>query len=121
MRGRGKGLMMRILKIAVLAIVAVMAVILAVANRGPATLNLLPVSMDIGFPTSVTLPLFAVILASIFVGILIGLVLEALRETDHRRNEREFKRKAVVLDREVHRLAKKAGEEDDDILGISRA
>ena len=28
---------------------------------------------------------------------------------------------AVVLDREVHRLAKKAGEEDDDILGITRA
>lgn len=113
--------MMRILKILLLIAVAVVAVILAVANRGLVTVNLLPVSMDLGIPNSASLPLFAVVLVSVFVGILIGLVLEALRETDHRRNEREFKRKAVVLDREVHRLAKKAGEEDDDILGIRRA
>ncbi|MFT4791976.1 MAG: putative integral membrane protein [Paracoccaceae bacterium] len=112
--------MMRILKLLVLAVVAVAAVILAVANRDMTTLNLLPVSIDLGFPTSATLPLFTVILASVFVGILIGLVLEALRETEHRRNERDLTRKTAVLNREVHRLAKKAGEEDDDILGIRR-
>jgi putative membrane protein len=118
---RMKGLMMRILKIVFLVVIAVAAVILAVANREPATLHLLPVSIELGFPTSITLPLFATIFGSMFVGILIGLVLEALRETSHRRNEREYKRKALLLDREVSRLAKKAGEEDDDILGISRA
>lgn len=112
---------MRILKILFLIVVAVAAVFLAVANRDPVTLNLLPVAFDIGIPTSVTAPKFVIIFAAVFVGLLIGLVLEALRETRHRRAEREYKRKAAVLDREVSRLARKAGEEDDDILGIKRA
>jgi uncharacterized integral membrane protein len=112
--------MMRLLKLLFLAVVAVAAVILAVANRDPVTLQLLPVTLELGFPVAVTLPLFGAIFAAVFVGILIGLVLEALRETRHRRGEREFKRKAAELDREVSRLARKAGEEDDDILGVRR-
>lgn len=113
---------MRLLKILFLVLVAVVLVVLAVANRHMVELNLLPVSdLDLGFPTTVTIPAFAAVFGAMFVGIVVGLVLEALRESYHRKNEREFKRKAMVLDREVHRLAKKAGEEDDDILGIKRA
>lgn len=113
---------MRLLKILFLVLVAVVLVVLAVANRHVIQLNLLPVSdFDPGFPTSVNIPAFAAVFGAMFVGIVVGLVLEALRESYHRRNEREYKRKAMVLDREVHRLARKAGEEDDDILGIKRA
>ena len=115
---------MRLIKILFLVIVAAALVILAVANRHEVTVNLLPVdpaSLGLEITQSVTLPVFTALFGALFLGIVIGLVLEALRESYHRRNEREYKRKAMVLDREVHRLAKKAGEEDDDILGVKRA
>lgn len=112
---------MRLIKILFLVLVLVAGVIIAVANRDPMIFNLVPVQADLGVPTSFELPVFIVVFGALFLGIVIGLVLEALREGYHRKNEREFKRKAAVLDREVHRLARKAGEEDDDILGIKRA
>ncbi|MGG7565311.1 LapA family protein [Rhodovulum sp. DZ06] len=112
---------MRLLKILFLALVAIALVVLAVANRASATLNLLPVDIDLGFPTSFTMPLFVWLFAALFLGVIVGLVLEALRESYHRKNERAYKREAAKLDREVKRLARKAGEEDDDILGIKHA
>ena len=118
---------MRYVKFFVLFVMAVIAVVLAVANRGPVTLRLLPervvesglVPGDYAWET--TLPLFLALLGAMFFGIVIGLILEALRESEHRREERRYRREAARLHRENLRLKAKAGEEDDDILGLSGA
>lgn len=114
---------MRYVKILFLALVALCAVVLAIANRGPVTLRLWPEGMIVpdpmaAWPAEATLPIYVVVLAAVFVGILVGVVMELLRETDHRRRERQFEKEAARLQRENKRLAKKAGEDDDDILGL---
>lgn len=117
---------MRYVKYLFLALVAVAAVILAIANRGPVTLRLLPEGVSLpgvtdALPTQVTLPIYIAMFAAVFLGLLIGLVLELLRESEHRRAERRYKKEAQRLDAERKRLKAKAGEEDDDILGLSRS
>jgi uncharacterized integral membrane protein len=116
----------RYLKILFLILVAVAAVILAVANRGPVTLRLVPEGVDVPgvtgqISTEATLPVYIAMLAAVFVGLLVGLVLEALRESDHRKAERRYRKEAQRLEAENRRLAAKAGEEDDDILGLTRS
>lgn len=115
---------MRFLKYLFLFVVAVAAILLAIANRGPLTLRALPEGILIpgaeGLPLAATLPIFVWIFLAVFLGVIIGLVLEALRESYHRKNERQLRREARRLDAENRRLAQKAGEEDDDILGLTR-
>lgn len=115
---------MRYLKYLFLIVVAVAAILLAIANRGSITLFWLPEGVAVpgaeGLPTSVTLPVYLAIFLAVFLGVVIGLVLEMLRETDHRKAERRLKREAARLDQENRRLAAKAGEEDDDILGLTK-
>ena len=112
---------MRYVKYLILILIAAVAVILALANRGPVTLNLLPAELALpapvdGIPTSVTLPIYIAMFGAVFFGVLIGLVLELFREGRHRRAERQYRREAERLDKENRRLAAKAGEEDEDIL-----
>ena len=116
---------MRYIKIAFLFLVAVAAVLLAIANRGPVTLRLLPEGVTLpgmadALPTQVTLPIYVAMFVAVFVGLLVGLVLELLRERDHRRAERRYRKEAQRLEAERRRLMAKAGEEDDDILGLTR-
>jgi lipopolysaccharide assembly protein A len=111
---------LRFLKYLLLALIAVCCVVIAVANRGPVTLNLLPVDYQLAFPTSVTVPVFVALLLALFVGIAVGILLEMVRERRHRRAESQYKREAAKLDKEVQRLSTKAGEEDHDILGLKQ-
>lgn len=117
---------MRVIKILFLILVAVAAVILAIANRGPLTLRLLPEGVAVpgtpfGDAAEVTLPIYLALFAAVFVGLMIGLVLELLRERTHRKAERRYRKEAQRLEEENRRLAAKAGEEDDDILGLTRS
>jgi len=115
----------RYLKYLFLIVVALAAVLLAIANRGPVTLRWLPEGMTVpgaeGIPTEVSLPIYIAIFLAVFLGILVGLVLEMLRESEHRKKERLYRKEAERLDAENRRLAAKAGEEDDDILGLTRS
>lgn len=113
---------MRYLKFLFLIVIALAAVILAIANRGPVTLRLWPEGATMpeplaSWPSEVTLPIYLAVFAAVFAGVIIGLVLEAVRETDHRRQERRLRSEAQRLNAENKRLARKAGEEEDDILG----
>ena len=117
---------MRYVKYLILAVVALVVVMLAVANRGPVTLHLWPEGLPLpqtvaALPSQVTLPVFVVVLAAVLIGLAVGLCLELVRESGHRREERRFKRETAKLHRENKRLAEKAGEADDDILGVGRA
>ena len=82
------------------------------------TLRLAPEGFPLPFPASIELPLFIVLLAAVLFGVVIGLFLELARERRHRKAERMYHHEARTLTREVKRLAQKAGEEDDDILGL---
>jgi len=82
------------------------------------TLHLLPEGMARVMPLSIQLPLFVVSLLSIVVGMLIGYLLEWLREHKHRRRASQKSREAAQLNREVERLRKDSGKPEDDVLAL---
>ncbi len=110
--------MLRTIKLIVLAVIMAAIVVLALANRGPVTLNLLPEGVANILPLSVEVPLFAVILASILAGLAIGYILEWLREHKHRRLAAEKKREVGKLAHEVEVLKKKHMSPEDEVLAI---
>ena len=95
-----------------------MLVVLALANRDVVTLNLLPAGMARVMPVSVQLPLFVVCLLSVVVGMVIGYLLEWLREHKHRRRAAQKAREAARLNVEVDRLRQQSGKPDDDVLAL---
>ena len=109
---------MRTVKIILLALILVVIVVLALANRELVTLNLLPEGMARLLPVSVQLPLFVVSLVSILVGMVLGYLLEWLREHKHRRRASVKAREAVKLSREVDHLRRATGKSEDDVLTL---
>ena len=109
---------MRTVKILLLALILVVIVVLALANRELVTLNLLPEGMATLMPVSVQVPLFVVSLASIFVGMILGYLLEWLREHKHRRRASEKAREAARLGREVDHLRKTSNKPEDEVLAL---
>lgn len=109
---------MRTLKLILLAAILLVIVILSLANREAVTLNLLPEGMARLLPASIQLPLFVVSLLSIVVGMVLGYLLEWLREHKHRRRATQKAREASQLGREVDRLRKSSGQADDDVLAL---
>lgn len=109
---------MRTLKILLLGVILVALVVLALANRDPVTLHLLPDDMARVMPVAVQLPLFVVCLLSVVVGMVIGYLLEWLREHKHRRRATHKTREAARLNVEVDRLRKQSGKADDDVLAL---
>lgn len=111
---------MRTIKQIILGIILIGIVLVAVANRSMVTLHLLPEPLVplVGFNTEITLPLFLVILGAIVVGLLVGYLLEWIRERKHRRAVVEKDRQVSKLESEVASLRKKSGEGQDDVLAL---
>lgn len=111
---------MRYIRYAILTVIAVCLVTVALANRELVTLNLLPeqLSLMLGFDRSVTLPLFAVILGGVVVGLLLGFVWEWLREHKHRADAARQRREKERLAREVSRIKSDHPAADDDVLAL---
>jgi uncharacterized integral membrane protein len=109
---------MRTVKLVVLTLILIGIVVLALANRGPVTLNLLPEGMARLAPVSVQLPLFVVILLSVVLGMVIGYLFEWLREHKHRKRASQHAREAAKLGREVDRLRRQSGKAEDDVLAL---
>jgi lipopolysaccharide assembly protein A len=109
---------MRTLKLVILGVILVALVVLALANRDLVTLNLLPGRMSGLMPVAVQLPLFVVVLASVVVGMVIGYLLEWLREHKHRRQATRKSREVHQLSREVDRLRRENGRPEDDVLAL---
>lgn len=108
---------MRVIKYLLLAVILIAIVILAVANRGTVTLHLLPAELSALGQWSIDLPLHVVGLGLILVGMILGYILEWLREHKHRRRASVKAREAAVLDKEVKEL-RKAQAKDDDVLAL---
>jgi uncharacterized integral membrane protein len=78
----------RIVNWIVLVPLAIIAVALAVANRSAVTLSFDPFSRDLP-AASVTMPLFALVLASIGLGVIIGGTVSWFKQGVHRRHARK--------------------------------
>jgi len=109
---------MRTLKLLLLGLILLAVVVLAVANRGMVTLNLLPQGLDGVMSRSVELPLYVVILLSVIAGMVLGYLLEWLREHKHRRRASQKAHEAARLNHEVARLRKETGRPEDDVLAL---
>ncbi|KMW59891.1 Phosphate transport regulator [Candidatus Rhodobacter oscarellae] len=113
---------MRYIRYALLALIAIVLITLAVANRGPVTLRLLPedIANLVRWPeaaTGVTVPLFVVIFAGVVLGVLLGFVTEWIREHKFRAEAALGRRTAARLEREVSEL-KTDKHDGDDVLAL---
>jgi uncharacterized integral membrane protein len=90
-------------KALVLVPVALLVVLFSVANRAPVRVSLDPISRDAP-ALALDLPLFAVILAAIAVGILIGGFASWLAQGKHRKAARVNRREADKLRSEAQSL-----------------
>lgn len=68
-----------------LLVLAVAAILLSAFNTDPVVLRILPEDSPLGPLPTVEAPVFAVVLAALFVGIVVGIVLEWLRSMGRRR------------------------------------
>ena len=111
---------MRVLRIVFLALLAICLLIVALANRAPVTVNVLPdeIAAFAGVDPSVSLPLFLVIFGGIVAGVVIGFVWEWFREHKHRAEAATQRREREKLEREVSRLKPASERQQDDVLAL---
>lgn len=89
---------MRYIKYALLAIITIAILVVSLANREMVSLVLLPetVAQPLGFNASINLPLFIVIFISVAAGLLLGIIMEWIREYRFRaegaRTKKELRR-----------------------------
>jgi uncharacterized integral membrane protein len=101
------GTLRRIVAAIVLVFLAVLIVAFAMANRQDVTVSLDPFSSN--EPAgAVTLPLFALVIVLLIVGVVIGGIAAWLRQTKWRRTARRLEREATALRGEIDAL-KRAG------------
>ena len=109
---------MRTIKLIVLGVLAAVLIALGVANMAVVDLYLLPAKL-FGESYSIKgIPLAAVIMASVLMGILIGLMIEYLREHKHRRRVGQHRREISQLRSETARLKARLGDDEDDLPRI---
>ena len=106
---------MRYLRYAILAALAIVMVTVAIANRGPITLRLLPEELTglFGFSWQITLPVVVVLLIAVMFGVVLGFVWEWIREHKYRRDAVVERRSRVELEREFGAAGKKQKPGDD--------
>jgi uncharacterized integral membrane protein len=112
--------MMRYLRYVFLLLLAVALLTVAIANRSPVTVRLLPDDMSVllGFGGQMELPLFLVIFGGIVAGVLIGFFWEWFREYKHRAAVTVKSREVNKLERELAVLRDTKGAPADDVLAI---
>ena len=112
---------LRLFKIAFLVVFGIALAVVGLANLEPVTLKLLPggLAEAVGITNEVTLPLVAVILAAVVLGIIVGFFLEWLREHHHRVEAKVQRRKATRLSDEMAAMTGRRGDsQEDDILAL---
>lgn len=112
---------MRYIKFALLAVIGLMLIILLFANRQIVSLQLLPEGLDgfvglNGMVGAVALPLYAVVLASVILGLVLGFFWEWAREYKHRRTATQALQGKATLEAEVKRMKARENEGRDPVL-----
>lgn len=111
---------MKYIKYLFLAAIALALVLLALANRDPVTLTVLPHGLAewVNWNVSITLPLFIVLLGGIVAGLLIGFVWEWFREHKQRAEAKANRKERDQLAREVQALKGDANRGRDEVLAL---
>lgn len=111
---------MKYIKYLFLAAIALALVLLALANRDPVTLTVLPHGLAewVNWNASITLPLFIVLLGGIVAGLLIGFVWEWFREHKQRAEAKANRKERDQLAREVQALKGDANRGRDEVLAL---
>lgn len=111
---------MRYIKYLFLAAIALALVLLALANRDPVTLTVLPTGLAewVNWNFVITLPLFIVLLGGIIAGLLIGFVWEWFREHRQRAEAKAQRKERDRLAREVETLRGDTSQSQDEVLAL---
>ncbi len=111
---------MRTIKFIILALIALVLVVLGSANRQVVTLTLFPDEFVpfTQFNASIDLPLYAVALGGIAVGLFLGFFWEWMREARLRAEATRAKRDRAMLEREVKKLKSDKPEGKDEIIAL---
>lgn len=111
---------LRLIKLLFLALVLVALVFLFFANNDPVTLNLMPDVMAgaMGLQNEYSVPLFIVVTGALLIGIVVGYVLEWLREHRYRAEAKTKRREADRLHQEVAAMKGRKGDSQDEVLAI---
>ncbi|AZL58441.1 LapA family protein [Tabrizicola piscis] len=113
--------MIRYLRLVVIGLLGLSLLTVALANRAPVEVRLLPGDLAAltGLTWAMELPLFLVIFAGILAGVLIGFVWEWLRETGIRSTASAKAREVARLERELAALRGRNDQgEQDDVLAL---
>ena len=113
--------MIRYLRLLVIGLIGLSLLIVALANRAPVEVRLLPGDLAAltGLTWAMELPLFLVIFGGIIAGVLIGFVWEWLRETRIRSTASARAREVTRLERELAELRGAAGmAPKDEVLAL---
>ena len=109
---------MQTIKLIVLGLLAAILMALGVANMAAVDLYLLPAKLFGDTFSIKEIPLAVVILGAVLLGILVGLVIEFLREHKQRRVAGEKRREIAQLRQEVTQLRAKLGDQGNDLPRI---
>ncbi|MFO1104914.1 MAG: lipopolysaccharide assembly protein LapA domain-containing protein [Amaricoccus sp.] len=109
---------MRIIRLILLLLILTVIVVLSLANRDPVTLYLLPAGLSSLTQATLQVPLFVFGLGAVLLGVVLGYLLEWLREHKHRRRANVKSREAAELGREMDVLRKSSGKAEDDVLAL---
>ena len=95
-------------------------VVVAMANRGFVTLTVLPEPLAnlANWNFSINLPLFIVVLGGVAVGLLLGYLLEWIRESKHRAEVSKRQKQVKQLNNEVTKLKAEKNQGKDEVLAI---
>lgn len=112
--------MIRYLRFLLLAGLALILLTVALANRAPVAVRLLPEDLAAltGLTWAAELPLFLIIFAGIVAGVLIGFVWEWFREMKHRSVATVKSREVARLERELAVLRDSSSLPQDDVLAL---
>ena len=110
---------MRFIRYLVLGALGIVLVTIAMGNREPLTVRLLPdeLSRLLGVNWEITLPVFAVLLAAMLAGVALGFVWEWVREHKHRATAVTEKRARQKLEAQVKSVAP-SEDSGDDVLAL---
>lgn len=112
--------MFRYLRYLVLAAIAVVLVTMALANRDPVVIKVMPddLAAALGFNWQIGLPLFMVMFGGIVGGILIGFLWEWAREHKHRAAAKGASKQVSRLERELATMRDATSLPKDDVLAL---
>lgn len=113
--------MIRYIRLVFLGLLGLSLLTLALANRAPVEVRLLPGDLAAltGWTWGMQLPLFLVIFAAIIAGVLIGFVWEWFREHGHRAAAAQKAREVTRLERELAVLRdSRSVPPQDDVLAL---